>query len=59
MGVINVSLEVRPQYRDWLLPAAEALADALRAIGIEATTTDNNNGSQNDDAVHVIVGPKR
>jgi len=35
------------------------LADALKAIGIEATTADNNNSSQNDDAVHVLVGPKR
>jgi hypothetical protein len=59
MGVNNVSIEVRPQSRAELMPAAEALAAALEAIGITATTGDNNNSSQNDDAIHLIVGPKR
>jgi hypothetical protein len=59
MGVNNVSIEVRPRSRATLMPAAEALAAALRAIDIEATTHDDNNTSQNDDAIHLIVGPKR
>jgi len=59
MGVNNVSIEVRPQFRSTLMPAAIALAGALKAIGIEATTDDDNNSSQNDDAIHLIVGPKR
>ena len=59
MGVNNVSIEVRPESRAKLMPAAEALSAALEAIGIKATTGDNNNSSQNDDAIHLIVGPKR
>jgi hypothetical protein len=59
MGVNNVSIEVRSENRPTLMPAAEALAEALRAMDIEATTDDDNNSSQNDDAIHLIVGPKR
>ena len=59
MGVNNVSIEVRPDSRAKLMPAAEALGAALGAIGIKANTGDNNNSSQNDDAIHLIVGPKR
>ena len=39
--------------------AVEALASALRAVDIDVNTKDNNNASQNDDAIHVLVGPKR
>jgi hypothetical protein len=56
-NVSNVSIEVRPAYWDKLMPAASALTDALHAIGITARY-DNNNTSQNDDAIHILVGPK-
>jgi hypothetical protein len=57
-GVTNISIEVHPAFRSALLPAADALADALRAIEIDVHN-DNNNSSQNDDAIHFLVGPKR
>ena len=40
------------------MPAAEALAAVLNELGIDAVTYDNNNASQNDDAIHICVGPK-
>ena len=58
-NVSNVSLEVRPDFRSALMPAVEALAAALRAVDIDVNTADNNNASQNDEAIHVLVGPKR
>jgi hypothetical protein len=54
----KVSIEVRPLSRKVLMPAALALAEVLNANGIEAVTYDNNNASQNDDAIHLLVGPK-
>jgi hypothetical protein len=61
-GVANVndiSIEVRPAARPTLMPAAEALSASLKSIGVEAHTDDNNNSSQNNDAIHLLVGPKR
>jgi len=59
MSVINVSIEVYPDNRDKLQPAADALVEALKSAGIEATTGDFNNSSTNNDAIHLLVGPKR
>jgi hypothetical protein len=59
MGVIDVSIEVRPAFKEKLMPAAEALAAVLNEIGIRAYTGDDNNSSATDDAIHLIVGPKR
>ena len=59
MGVINVSVEIHPQSRAGLLPAAEALAQALNEVGITASVGTFNNSSVNADAVHLLVGPKR
>ena len=56
---INVGVELHPQSKEALTPAAEALVEALEAIEIEATITYFNTSSQNSDAVHVLVGPKR
>ena len=58
-SVINVSIEVHPVNLEKLKPAAEALAGALKEIGIEATTGDFNNNSMNADAIHILVGQKR
>jgi hypothetical protein len=57
--VNDVSIEVRPAARPALMPAAEALSDSLKAIGIEARTGDDNNSSENNGAIHLLVGPKR
>lgn len=57
-SVSDISVEVRPAFRDTLMPAADALADALRSIGI-AVHNDNNNSSRNDDAIHFLVGAKQ
>ena len=59
MSVINVSIEVYPDNRGKLQPAADALVEALKSAGIEATTGDFNNSSTNNDAIHLLVGPKR
>jgi hypothetical protein len=59
MAVINVSIELHPESREKLLPAAEALAAALNGIGITATAGEFNNSSTNADAIHVLIGPKR
>lgn len=59
IGVINVSVEIHPQSREKLLPAARELAAALNEIGIEATAGAFNNTSINTDAIHLLVGPKR
>lgn len=59
MAVINVSIEVHPESREKLLPAAKALAEALNGIGIAATVAYFNNSSMNANAVHLLVGPKR
>jgi hypothetical protein len=37
-GVINVSLEMSPEMRPRLLPAAEALAEELRKAGVDVST---------------------
>jgi hypothetical protein len=57
-NVSNVSIEVRPQHRDTLMPAANALANAFNVVGITAVTWDNNNASINEDVVHILVGRK-
>jgi hypothetical protein len=59
MGVVDVSIEVRPVSKSKLQPAAEALAAVLNEIGVKTMTDDNNNTSLNDEAIHLIVGPKR
>jgi hypothetical protein len=59
MSVINISIEVHPESRNKLQPAADALVAALQSIEIDATTGDFNNSSTNKDAIHLLVGPKR
>lgn len=55
----DVSIELAPQFRDKLLPAANALVEALNGIGIKAYIKFFNNSSMNADAIHILVGPKR
>ena len=59
MGVINISIEIRPAFRDKYMPAARALAEVLAQIGIKVTTDDDNNSSATNDALHLIVGRKQ
>lgn len=60
-NVLNVSIESYPQVRDALLPAAEALADALNRIGIAAIVEPAviSSTSANADVLHFLVGEKR
>jgi hypothetical protein len=59
-NVLNVSIELNPETREKLLPAAEALAAGLNRIGIVAQVEDRpiSGTSNNADAVHVLVGIK-
>jgi hypothetical protein len=59
-NVLNVSIELSPETRGKLLPAAEALAAGLKEIGIVAQVEDHpiSGTSNNADAVHVLVGIK-
>jgi hypothetical protein len=58
VNVGNVSIEMAPESRARLTPAAEALAAVLNEIGIDAVTYDDNNSSVNPNVIHVLVGPK-
>jgi len=59
-NVSNISIELTPEYREKLLPAANALADALNGIGIAATVEANpiSGASTTPDAVHLLIGAK-
>lgn len=59
-NVSNVSIELNPENRDKLLPAAEALSRALNGIGI-VTAVENHlisAASGTSDAIHFLVGTK-
>jgi hypothetical protein len=60
-NVSNVSIELNPESRAKLLPAAQALSDALNSLGIAATVEPNviSSSSMNFDAVHILVGAKQ
>jgi hypothetical protein len=59
-NVINLDIELHPPHRETLLPAANALADALNQIGITTTIQPVviSGSSQNVDAIHILVGQK-
>lgn len=60
MGVVNVELELFPETRAKLLPAAKALAAALNDIGIDANIpVSPNNSSANPTVIHLLVGMKQ
>ena len=56
----NVSIELNPEYRERLMPAANAIATALNDVGIDAVVEGGIVGSSsgNIDAIHVLVGAK-
>jgi hypothetical protein len=55
----NVEIELDPVNRHQLLPAAEALIEALNQIGISASEPPHNTTSRNPHAMHILVGSKR
>jgi hypothetical protein len=55
----NVEIHLHPSFRQALQPAAEALIAALKAINIDATEIPMNAHSSTDDAMHILIGPKR
>ena len=55
----NVEIEIDPNQRQALLPAAEALIQALNQIGIDAREAPYTSVNGNPHAVHIMVGPKR
>jgi hypothetical protein len=60
-NVSNVVIELSPENRKKLLPAATALAEALSAVGIDAGIGADqpiNWVSTTADAIHILVGPK-
>ena len=60
-NVLNVAIELSPEHRDDLLPAATALATALADVGIVAKVEDHivSGVSTSTDAIHILVGEKR
>ena len=60
-NVLNVSIEIDPESREKLLPAAKALAGALNSVGLAATVEPHiiSSTSINHDAIHIMVGEKR
>jgi hypothetical protein len=59
-NVSNVSIELSPEHREKLLPAANALAEALNGIGIATTVEANpiSGTSITPDAIHLLIGTK-
>jgi hypothetical protein len=59
-NVSNVSIELSPEGRDKLLPAANALVEALNEIGIVTRLEEPpiSGVSGTTDAIHVLVGAK-
>ncbi len=59
-NVSNVSIELSPENREKLLPAANALAEALNSIGITAVVEGGiiSGTSATNHAIHFLVGPK-
>lgn len=58
-NVVNVSIEMHPSHKVALTPAAEALAQALREIGVTVSTEYNNNASANENVLHFLIGEKQ
>lgn len=59
-NVSNVSIELSPEFRDKLLPAANALASALEEIGVAAVVEAQpiSGLSVTKDAIHLLVGER-
>ncbi|MGB5184129.1 MAG: hypothetical protein WBO12_18330 [Xanthobacteraceae bacterium] len=57
-NVENVSIELAPESREQLMPAATGLANAFKQIGIDATVTLKNNGSTNVGVIDLLLGTR-
>ena len=57
-NVENVTIELAPESREQLMPAATALANAFKQIGIDATVTGKNNSSTNAGVIDLLLGAK-
>ena len=57
-NVENISIELAPESREQLMPAATALANAFKQVGIDATVTRKNNGSTNAGVIDLLLGTK-
>jgi ABC-type transport system substrate-binding protein len=57
-NVENVTIELAPESREQLMPAATALANAFKQIGIDATVTGKNNNSTNAGVIDLLLGAK-
>jgi hypothetical protein len=60
-NVSNVVLDLSPENRERLLPAANALACVLNEVGVAAMVPERlgpNRVSATADAIHILVGPK-
>jgi hypothetical protein len=60
-NVSNLDIELSPEKREKLLPAAQALAEALNEIGIATTIQPVviSGSSLNADAIHILVGERQ
>jgi hypothetical protein len=54
----NVEIQMVPQWRQTNLNAAQALIAALKEIGIAAAETDQIFPNTNEQAMHILIGPK-
>jgi hypothetical protein len=60
-NVLNVSIELDPEFRDRLLPAANSVVTALNEVGITAGVEGHpiSGVSATKDAIHILVGEKQ
>lgn len=60
-NVLNVSIELSPESREQLLPAANAVVEALNSAGIAAVVERHpiSGVSITNDAIHILVGEKQ
>jgi hypothetical protein len=58
-NVENISIELAPESREHLMPAATALASAFKQIGVEAVVTEKNNNSINVGVIDLLIGTKQ
>jgi hypothetical protein len=59
VGAQNIEIHLAPDFRQSLLPAANGLASALTEIGVAASEVPFNANSTNNEAIHILIGPKQ
>jgi len=55
----NVEIEIHPGQKASLQPVADALIQALVAVGIDASEAPYTSSTGNQHVIHILVGPKR